>query len=357
MIDIESLNKVCLTEEQRQMLIHLSENLQIIADISQADVFIDCLLSDNQAIVVAEAIPNTTQSLYKNSVLGEIAFEETEPGVMFSLKSGKPIVRSRGITQENVVMQQDIVPINDLAGKTIAVLIKESDISHDLENEKRIKTLLQSTNEEKQELVKTITVQEIHHRVKNNLQVVASLLRLRMRRASSKEVAEVFRDSSSRISSMAMIHDYLAQNGMEETDVKFVMERIATLLISSSSTPEKEILLSVKGESLFLPAEKATSLALVVIELVQNSIKHAFKTENIRNIKIDVKCRKQMVYLTVSDDGCGMDETMTKKKSSLGLQIVEMLVEEQLQGVLSYFYSNRGTMVTITFPFIDREIQ
>ncbi|OIJ22189.1 hypothetical protein BKP45_05840 [Anaerobacillus alkalidiazotrophicus] len=356
MIHFESLKRVSLTDEQINILINVSKNLQIIADISQADVFIDCLLSEETALVVAEANPRTTKSLYHNSVLGEIALEESEPGVMFSLKTGKPILRSRGISQENVVMQQDIVPITDGVGKTIAVLIKESDISQDIENEKKIKTFLKNSNEETQQLVKQITIQEIHHRVKNNLQVISSMLRLRMLRASTKEVADVLQDSTDRISSMAMIHEYLAQNGIESTDVKYVLERIASLLIASSSNPEKEIKLSVKGETICLPAEKATSLALVVIELVQNCIKHAFQSSSGGNIKIEVKCRKQMINIAVIDDGCGICNTSPIKKSSLGFKIVEMLVEEQLQGVIFNFSSNKGTAVTVTFPFIDKEI-
>ncbi|WP_139368023.1 sensor histidine kinase [Priestia abyssalis] len=360
MVDILNLNQfTSLSKEQCQIISDLAHNLQVISDLSQADIFIDCLLPEgNAALVVAEANPATTQSLYKNSVLGQIAFEETEPGVLFSLKTGKPIIGSRGITQEHVVMQQDIVPIHDQSGKTIAVLIKERDISQAIQNEKKVKTLMKTSHsEEKQQLIQSIVIQEIHHRVKNNLQVISSLLRLQMRRSSSEEAVEVFRDSVSRISSMAMVHDYLAQNGIEQADVKFVMEQIAVLLVSSSSIPGQHIFVSVQGESLFLPSDKATSVALVVNELVQNSIKHAFCSRDEGKIEICVNCRKQMVTITVMDDGCGMGEAVSAKRSSLGLQLVEMLVEEKLQGVLSFFHSNRGTKVSITFPIIDGVIE
>lgn len=360
MVDILNLNQfTSLSKEQCQIISDLAKNLQVISDLSQADIFIDCLLPEgNAALVVAEANPATTQSLYKNSVVGQIAFEETEPGVLFSLKTGKSIIGSRGITQEHVVMQQDIVPIHDHSGKTIAVLIKERDISQAIQNEKKVKTLMKTSHsEEKQQLIQSIVIQEIHHRVKNNLQVISSLLRLQMRRSSSEEAAEVFRDSVSRISSMAMVHDYLAQNGIEQADVKFVMEQIAALLISSSSIPGQHISVAVQGESLFLPSDKATSVVLVVNELVQNSIKHAFRSRDEGKIEICVNCRKQMVTITVMDDGCGMEEAVSSKRSSLGLQLVDMLVEEKLQGVLSFFHSTRGTKVSITFPIIDGVIE
>lgn len=349
-----------LTYEHHEIIKNMSSNLQVIADISQADVFIDCLLpGGNEAIVVAEANPNTASSLYKESVLGQVAIEDAEPGVLFSLRNGKPVIGSRGISQENIVMQQDIVPITDRDGMTIAVLIKERDISEIIRNEQKVKSLMETTNsQEKERLVQSLVVQEIHHRVKNNLQVISSLLRLQMRRSSSQEVREVFEDSLSRIASMALVHNYLVKDGLEEVDVKFVMGQIATLLVSSSSIPGQDIQVSVQGESLFLPSDKATSLALVVNELIQNGLKHAFHSRVNGSIEITINSRKQMVYLIVSDDGSGMpDQSSDQPSSSLGLQLVRMLVEEELEGVLSFFHSARGTKVSIMFPIIDRVIE
>lgn len=129
-----------LSFEQQKTIMDMANYLQLIADISQADIFIDCLMPQGDvAVVVAEAHPATAQSLYKSSVVGQIAREENEPGVLFSLKTGKPVIGSRGITQENVIMQQDIIPIKDRSGKPIAVLIKEKDISEVIQNEKKLK--------------------------------------------------------------------------------------------------------------------------------------------------------------------------------------------------------------------------
>ncbi|MGE6514677.1 sensor histidine kinase [Lysinibacillus sphaericus] len=354
MKEILDLNHLTgLSNEQCEIILVAAQNLQIIADLSQADIFINCLLKkDNASLVVAEAKPTTTPTLYKKSMLGHIAFEETEPGVIFSLKTGKPIFKSRGITEERGIMQQDIIPIKDLGGETIAVLIKERDISQEVQNEKNMEQLINATNsEEKQSVFQAIVVQEIHHRVKNNLQVISSLLRLQMQRCHSMEVTEVFHDSISRISSMALVHDYLAQRGIEEADIKFLIQQISTLLVSSSIIPGQDIAVSVEGESVFCSPEKATAVALIVNELVQNSIKHAFPALNRGNIEIILRQRKQMATIIVMDDGCGIgDSFSTGDMSSLGLHLVNMLVEERLQGVLSFPLSDKGTKVSITFP-------
>ncbi|MGE7948778.1 sensor histidine kinase [Lysinibacillus sp. NPDC093688] len=356
-LDVERLTS--LSNEQCEIILGVAQNLQIIADLSQADIFINCLLEeDNASLIVAEAKPTTIASLYKKSLLGQIAFEEMEPGVLFSLKTGKPIFGSRGITEERGIMQQDIVPIKDLHGETIAVLIKERDISQVVQNERNIEQLMKATNSEDQQRVfQAIVVQEIHHRVKNNLQVISSLLRLQMQRTHSEEVAEVFHDSISRISSMALVHDYLAQRGIEEADIKLLIKQITTLLVSSSIIPDQHIAVSVEGESIFCPSDKATAVALIVNELVQNSIKHAFPSRNYGTIAINLRQRKQMVTITVTDDGCGIGDPFSiGELSSLGLQLVEMLVEEKLQGVFSFPISEKGTKVSITFPIVSTEV-
>jgi len=356
-LDVKQLTD--LSNEQCEIILGVAQNLQLIADLSQADIFIDCLLKeDNASLIVAEAKPTTIASLYKNSMLGQIAFEEMEPGVLFSLKTGKPIFGSRGITEERGIMQQDIVPIKDSHGDTIAVLIKERDISQVVQTEKNIERFMKATNsEDKQRVFQGIVVQEIHHRVKNNLQVISSLLRLQMQRTYSEEVAEVFHDSISRISSMALVHDYLAQRGIEEANIKLLIQKISTLLVSSSIIPGQHIDVSVEGESVFCPSDQATAVALIVNELVQNSIKHAFPTRDYGKIDINLRRKKHMVTITVMDDGYGIGDPFSiGDLSSLGLQLVDMLVEERLQGVLSFPVSEKGTKVSITFPIVSTEV-
>ncbi|GLC87165.1 sensor histidine kinase [Lysinibacillus piscis] len=351
MVDLRQFSN--LSHGQREIILGVARNLQLIADLSQADVFINCLLEDGDAaLVVAEAKPTTVPSLYQKSMVGHITVEEMEPGVFFCLQTGKPVASSRGITAERGVMRQDIVPIKDEQGTTIAALIKESNISEVVENKKTMAKLLTiHDNEEKQRVLQAMAIQEIHHRVKNNLQVIASLLRLQMRRFSSAEVMAIFHDSIARISSMALVHDYLAQARTDEADIKWLITEVTTLLVSSSIIPGQDITVSVEGESVYCPSNQATVIVMIVNELVQNSIKHAFPTKRDGAITIQIKTIKQMMTITVIDNGCGIDDSFSLNHSaSLGLQLVEMLVGEKLQGVFSFQPSIEGTRAFLTFP-------
>ncbi|MBD0380190.1 sensor histidine kinase [Paenibacillus sedimenti] len=137
-----------LTPEEAGIIEDLSRHLQLFADASQSDVFIDCPLTDNSsAIVVAQAQPSTAPSLYKTSVVGQYAYAQNEPAVMFCLLSGKPVNGSRGISQEQRAMQQNVVPIWSTSGKVIGALIMEQDISEKIEQEKNVERLIETTEQ------------------------------------------------------------------------------------------------------------------------------------------------------------------------------------------------------------------
>ena len=119
-----------LAEEDIAIIEDIARHLQFIADISQADVFIDCPTGkSDRAVVVAQAAPTTARSLYRSSVVGHLALSSNEPAVLFGLLSGLPVIEHRGISQEGTVMQQNVIPIKNGSGATIGVLIREQDIT------------------------------------------------------------------------------------------------------------------------------------------------------------------------------------------------------------------------------------
>ncbi|MFC5402905.1 sensor histidine kinase [Cohnella soli] len=460
-----------LTAQEAERIEQLSRHLQLIADVSQADVFIDCPMPDkSSALVVAQAHPTTAPSLYRTSVVGQFAHAANEPAVMFSLASGQAVVGSRGISQEQVSMQQNVTPIKGHGGRTIGALIMEQDISEKVEQERNVERLMETTEQlsetllaiamsegrvqslmhegillfdvserltyansrarellremgrpgiapgdeipspfidrtlwrtvfeptgmlcrevqfdkltlevkavaifrgsrkvgglllvrdisalkekEKQLMVKSAVIKEIHHRVKNNLQTVASLLRLQMRRTKHEEVARVYRDSINRIGSIALIHEMLAYGGLDTISFGDVVERIARTIIASSAKPEQLIGFQLSGDGLRLPSDEATTLALVLNEMIQNCVQHAFVRQRTGEIYVSVRAREHTGEVEVVDNGGGFTENEGEGEEGgthLGLKIAETLIEENLGGHIRVVSSESGTTVRISFP-------
>ena len=129
---------------------------------------------------------------------------------------------------------------------------------------------------EKELLIKSAVIQEIHHRVKNNLQTIASLLRLQARRSTSPEVQAALRESVNRILSISVVHEFLSQQDAEIIDVAEVARNILETVSQNMLEPEFDLNTELDGNTVILPSEQASSLALVINELIQNSLEHAF---------------------------------------------------------------------------------
>jgi signal transduction protein with GAF and PtsI domain/anti-sigma regulatory factor (Ser/Thr protein kinase) len=196
-------------------------------------------------------------------------------------------------------------------------------------------------------------VREMHHRVKNNLQTVAMLLRLQMSGGREVSAQEVLHESINRILSIASVHEVLSQKGFRLVDVKDVIERIVAAITQNMLQPDKDIQITVEGEEVSLPSQPATSLALAVNELIQNSVEHAFVGRKQGAIAIRLAQDQEHLSIEVTDDGVGFPADYEGRGAaparSLGLQIVETLVEEDLKG--EFVLSNeRGTRALIRIP-------
>jgi two-component sensor histidine kinase len=190
----------------------------------------------------------------------------------------------------------------------------------------------------------------MHHRVKNNLQTVAMLLRLQVSEGKEVSAQEILRESINRILSIAAVHEVLSQKGFRLVDVKDVIERIVAAITQNMLQPDKEIQIAVEGEEVSLPSQPATSLALAVNELIQNAVEHAFVGRDRGAIAIKLTQDGEHLSIEVTDDGVGFPADFGAAPArSLGLQIVETLVEEDLKG--EFVLSNgRGTRALIRIP-------
>ena len=202
--------------------------------------------------------------------------------------------------------------------------------------------------------IKSAMIQEIHHRVKNNLQTIASLLRMQARRTSDPAMGRVLNESVNRIMSVAVVHEFLSQNESAVINIREVSQRILTQTVAGVADPNKQIAFSLQGGSVYLPTQQATVCALVVNELVQNALEHGYDARSEGRITVIVKDEGGQVTLLVEDDGEGLPAGFdVATDGSLGLRIVQTLVEADLKG--RFVLENVGTdglgvRATVTFP-------
>lgn len=213
--------------------------------------------------------------------------------------------------------------------------------------------------------VKSAIIQEVHHRVKNNLQSIAAILRMQARRSQSNEARQSLLDAVNRVLSMAVIHEFMSQNEHHPINLREVCQQIANQVVDVSGTPEKEIRITVYGPNIRLPASQATPAALVVNELVLNAVEHGVGQRSRGQIDIFLDDLGDAVELTIADDGDGLPPGFNAAHpASLGLQIVRTLVTDDLKGKLQIESPARrpgeadsepssekpGTAAIITFP-------
>lgn len=457
-----------LDDEDIARIEELAVSLPVVADLEEADIFIDCQTREPEvAIVIAQAKPSSGKSLYTGSVVGQYATKVNEPAVLRTLMAGLPTKDLLGRTQENREVQQRVAPMKSRDGRVIACLICESDISKDLQTKRNLSLLSHATSQltdalllarnkdegipfhvtdgivifdrhglavyanpvarkmykelgfineleglcfanvcfedrdfdeiiekgqivssevrfgrqifnvkytvmkgkvnknarvamlitdetdvktkEKELILKSVAIKEIHHRVKNNLQTIASLLRLQSRRIDSKMARKAFSESISRVLSIAATHEILAQNGVDDIELNIMLKKIVQSVSGDNPGSGKEIKIGISGDSIRHRSEMATSIALVVNELLQNCFKHAFPGR--KEGKIDVVLRRGKVFscITIIDNGIGFERNQMEQSSSLGMQIVRQLVKDSLGGSLNIETSEQGTKVVFDF--------
>jgi GAF domain-containing protein len=189
-------------------------------------------------------------------------------------------------------------------------------------------------------------VREMHHRIKNNLQNVAMLLRLEMSGDGEISPREVLYESVNRILSIAAVHEVLSQRGFRLVDVKDVLTRVGRAVAHNMQRPDLEVQVIVEGDEVALPSQAATSVALVVNELIQNALEHAFTGRERGQVTVSLRCEGEELTINVQDNGVGLSDRSVRQ---LGLEIVETLVVEDLQGAWS-LAGNDGTTASITIP-------
>jgi PAS domain S-box-containing protein len=193
---------------------------------------------------------------------------------------------------------------------------------------------------------KEVLLREIHHRVKNNMQVIISLLRLQSDKIGDKRYVDMLKESQSRIKSMALIHEKLYQTkDFANIDFhEYIKDLANSLFVSNAVNPDK-IALNLEIKDISLGLDYAIPCGLIINELVLNSLKHAFPNEREGEIRIALlRTGEDEVELTVSDNGIGIPEKLDLETTeSLGLSLVKILVEHQLGGKVKLDRTGKST--------------
>ena len=206
-------------------------------------------------------------------------------------------------------------------------------------------------------LSKDATIREIHHRVKNNLQTISSLLRLQGRRLESKEAKAAIEESVRRVRSIALVHEILSREAGGDAAFIEIVRPLCRMVEEALYTPERAVRCVIEGDAGTLPATSATPLAVVMNELLQNAYDHAFPDEvDDGQVLVELERDGAELTLRVIDNGCGLPEGFTVEHSTgLGLSIVRTLVQSELGGKMDISRGDAdgdrpGTVVTIRIP-------
>lgn len=262
---------------------------------------------------------------------------------------------TRHVTRE--IMERETPWQKELTAGNMTLVRRQIDLMEGGQLIRRIVLLSDVTEvraKDREIRIKSAVIQEIHHRVKNNLQTIASLLRLQARRSNSAAVKAALAESVDRVLSIAVVHEFLSQQGDEDIHVQQIMQQIFDLVGRGMADSEFLVRTEFSGPDVVLPSKYASSLALVLNELILNAMEHAFTGRKSGLIGLHVAEDADTWHLDFYDDGIGLPAGFEPQKTrSLGMSIVRTLIEGDLEGSVRWENDARaehGTHVRIDLP-------
>ncbi|KQO62136.1 sensor histidine kinase [Curtobacterium sp. Leaf261] len=261
---------------------------------------------------------------------GQLVVDESLPLVVTGRAPWRTDIEAKGVT---VTLRS--IPLRD-HGNRIGAIVLVRDVS-------------EMRHQERELITKDATIREIHHRVKNNLQTVASLLRIQARRTHSEEAREALNQAQRRVAAIAVVHDTLSTGLAQIVDFDDVFDRVLMLVTEVAASHNTTVRPKKTGQFGTLPSEAATPLALGLTELVTNAVEHGLDGRD-GEVEIVADRYDDHLEVKVRDDGVGLPEG--KVGSGLGTQIVRTLIQGELGGTIDWHTMvGSGTEVTIGIPF------
>lgn len=246
--------------------------------------------------------------------------------------SDRSILTNEEIYQD-MVIRQHMIPIAMGRNETRCFLVL-----HDCTRESK---------QQQELLVKNSIIKEIHHRVKNNLQTVAGLLRMEARRSSLPEVKQALQEGINRIESMALAHDIVSHYDEDYIGIRSIYDELCRLLRMSMVRQDQEVTFSYSGEDILISSHMASYVSLIINELISNSLEHGLDGRN-GQIHLTATDINGSIELAFSDNGKGLPSNFSfTSNKRLGLTIINNLVTHELKGSLSIENTSTGVLVTI----------
>ncbi|MGV8896399.1 MAG: sensor histidine kinase [Rhodoglobus sp.] len=263
-------------------------------------------------------------------ISGRLTVDESLPLVVTGRAPWRTDIEARGVT-----VSLRAIPIRN-QGERVGAIVLCRDVT-------------EVRHQERELITKDATIREIHHRVKNNLQTVASLLRIQARRTHSDVARDALGQAMRRVAAIAVVHDTLSEGLTQDVDFDVVFDRVLMLIAEVASSHSTTVRPKSTGSFGNLPSEYATPLALALTELVTNAVEHGLAGREDGEVEIVAKRTDQDLSVKVRDNGVGLAEG--KVGSGLGTQIVRTLIQGELSGTIDWHtLVGRGTEVTIEVP-------
>ncbi|CAN5217932.1 PAS domain-containing sensor histidine kinase [soil metagenome] len=273
-----------------------------------------------------ESLAEVTTAL----IAGQTVVDESLPLVVTGRAPWRTDIEARGVT-----VSLRTIPIRN-HGERVGAIVLCRDVS-------------EVRHQERELITKDATIREIHHRVKNNLQTVASLLRIQARRTHSDVARDALGQAMRRVAAIAVVHDTLSEGLNQDVDFDVVFDRVLLLIAEVASSHNTTVHPKSTGSFGTLPSEYATPLALALTELVTNAVEHGLAGKADGEVEIVAKRTSKTLSVKVRDNGVGLPEG--KVGSGLGTQIVRTLIQGELGGTIDWHtMMGSGTEVTIDVP-------
>lgn len=262
---------------------------------------------------------------------GKLTVDESLPLVVTGRAPWRTDIEARGVT---VTLRA--IPLRHKGERVGAIVL--------------IRDVTESRHQEQELITKDATIREIHHRVKNNLQTVASLLRIQSRRTHNDVARDALTQAMRRVTAIAVVHDTLSEGLSQNVDFDDVFDRVLLLVAEVASSHSTTVRPHKTGSFGTLPSEYATPLALALTELVTNAVEHGLADRD-GEVVISAKRKNDTLSVRVRDNGAGLPEG--KVGSGLGTQIVRTLIQGELGGTIDWHtLEGEGTEVTIEVPLL-----